>query len=374
MKICYLALANVIHTQRWVKYFAEKGHDVHLISPVPWEFGAVEQVKFHRIKKWRLPVPVISLLLDQLTGVIQVMRLVRRIKPDIIHAHYISSSGFWAALSGFHPFVLTVWGPDILVWPRKSRLLRWITRFVLRRIDLATCNGENVLEEMVRLGAQRNKIRLIHNGVDTQKFNPERRDGMILQGLGISGSPVIISLRRLFPLLDVESLVRAIPMVLEQVPRARFIIAGDGPQKKYLVNLAASLNISDSIRWVGVIPHDQLPVYLASADIYVSTALSDATSVSLLEAMACNLPVIVTDSGDNRKWVEDGTNGFIVPVKTPEKLAQKIVYLLENDDVRIKFAQSNRRVVESRAHYGREMEKVENLYSELVEGVRKCRF
>ena len=85
---------------------------------------------------------------------------------------------------------------------------------------------------------------------------------------------------------------------------------------------------------MGWIAHDELPKYLTSADIYVSTSLSDGASVSLVEAMACGLPVVTTDAGDAGKWIEDGRNGFIVPTKSPELLAEKIAYLLENKDLR----------------------------------------
>ena len=368
MKICFIAKARVVHTQRWVKYFADKGYETHLISPSPWGDGSIEGVRLHVIKRCRWPIPVISLLFEQAYSLICVRRLIRRIRPDIVHAHFIRICGLWGALSGFHPFVLTVWGPDILIWPKQSRLMKWLTRFVLKRVDLVTSNGENVLREMVRLGADRNKTSLIQHGVDVRRFSPEQQDRKLKEGLGMSGSPVIISVRRLFPIYDVTSLIKAIPMVLAHIPNAKFIIAGDGEQRGYLKNLAASLGVSDNIRWLGKLPHDQMPRYLASSDIYVSTSLSDAVSVSLHEAMACGLPVIVTDTGDNRNWVKDGLNGFLVPVKSPQKLALKITYLLQNDDVRVKFAGSNRKVVEDRAHYQREMDKMDSLYSELVKG------
>ncbi|GAH34462.1 unnamed protein product, partial [marine sediment metagenome] len=138
---------------------------------------------------------------------------------------------------------------------------------------------------------------------------------------------MIISFRSLEPIYDVESLIKAIPSVLKEIPSAKFIVAGDGEQRKYLENLGVSLGISGSIRFVGFVENDELPQYLASADVYVSTSLSDAgIAVSTAEAMACGLPVVITDFGDNRKWVENGINGFLVPPKSPEALASKIAY------------------------------------------------
>ncbi len=121
--------------------------------------------------------------------------------------------------------------------------------------------------------------------------------------------------------------------------------------------LAGSLNIAESVRFISWVPHDELPRYLTAADVYVSTALSDAgIAASTAEAMACGLPVIITDFGDNRKWVEDGVNGFLIPLRAPEVLAARIIHLLKHEDDRKKFGQANRQVIEERNNWEKEME------------------
>lgn len=374
MKICYLASANSIHTQRWVKYFASHGHEVHLISPMPFRGNNIENVKLYVLRGFSPRIPIISLLVNLLFNVIQVKRWVREIKPDILHAHYITSYGFWGALSGFHPLVLSAWGSDILVAPKSSKINKAIVKFALRKADLITCGGENSIEEMVRLGANPKKLKLIYFGVDTQKFNPEQRNGKLREELGVSNSPAIISIRSLRPLYDVESLIKATPLVLEQVPETKFIIAGDGEQGEYLKTFAVSLGVSDSVRFVGRLPHNELPKYLASADIYVSTSLSDSgISVSASEAMACGLPVVVTDSGNNKKWIKGEENGFVIPVRDPSQLAEKIVYLLRNPDTRKRFGEMNRKIIKEKQNYEKEMRKMEKLYEGLQRdwGLRK---
>ena len=103
-------------------------------------------------------------------------------------------------------------------------------------------------------------------------------------------------------------------------------------------------------------------------DVYVSTSLSDAgIAASTAEAMACGLPVIVTDVADNKKWIDNGVNGFVVPVKDPKSLAEKIIYLLQNEDIRKKFGKINRKIIEERNNYYKEMEKMEDIYKELVQ-------
>ncbi len=102
-------------------------------------------------------------------------------------------------------------------------------------------------------------------------------------------------------------------------------------------------------------------------DVYVSTSLSDAgIDASTAEAMACGLPVVVTDVADNKKWVDNGVNGFVVPVKDPKSLAEKIIYLLQNEDIRKKFGKINRKIIEERNNYYKEMKKMEDIYKELI--------
>jgi glycosyltransferase involved in cell wall biosynthesis len=105
--------------------------------------------------------------------------------------------------------------------------------------------------------------------------------------------------------------------LLKEVPEAKFLLIEKGSQEEMLKGLAQSLGISDSVKFVGWVTPDELPHYLSSADIYVSTSLSDAgLASSTAEAMACGLPVIITDFGDNRSWIKDEENGFLIPLKS----------------------------------------------------------
>jgi L-malate glycosyltransferase len=363
VKICYVGDGGSIHTQKWVNYFAGKGHKVCLISPRPFGGNGLRNVNLHVLKMINgvrfMNVPL---------AVMQIARIISREKPDLLHAHQVTQSGFWGALCGFRPYVLTAWGSDILVQPRKSKLIKWKATFALKRADVITCDAQHMTDSIVEMGVAREKVKLIYFGVDTEKFSAKKRDPKIKEILNIAAeAPLVISLRSLSPIYDLESLVRAVPQVLEKVPTAKFIIAGDGEQRGYLEGLAASLSVVDSIRFVGPIPNNDIPRYLASSDVYVSTSLSDAgLASSTAEAMACELSAVVTDFGDNSQWVKDGQGGFVVPPKNPSLLAERIVYLLANEANRRKFGKLNREVIAERNNYHKEMEKVEHLYLTLT--------
>lgn len=125
--------------------------------------------------------------------------------------------------------------------------------------------------------------------------------------------------------------------------------------------------VSDNTIFTGRISDDDFPYYVASADVYVSTSLSDAGLASSTgEAMACGLPVIVTEDPDNRDWIADGINGFVIPVKNPEILAKRIVELIKNERMRKEFGKINSEIITERNDYDTEMSKMELEYQKLI--------
>ena len=360
MKLCFLAGANSIHSKRWIEYFARKGHQIHWLSLTPNSFGEIKNVKFYLLKGFsKKPLEI-------LFNTIPVRRLIKKIKLDILHAHYAGVNGILGALSGFHPFVLTAWGSDILI-ASKSRIVRPLIKFALNKADLITCDAEHMREVMIKLGVDAAKIKIIYFGVDTQKFSPGLKNKEIIQKLNLDNSPLIISLRSLEPIYNLETLIKAIPLVLREFPEAKFIIAGKGSKEEKLKNLAETLKVSENIKFVGFILNEELPKYLRTADIYVSTSLSDAgISSSTAEAMACGLPVVITDTGENKEWVKDDKGGYLVPTKNPALLAEKIINLIKNENLRKEFGKTNREIIKEKNNYYKEMAKMGKFYEEIV--------
>jgi len=342
----------------------DRDYEVHLITDAPYNYKSLQ---VHVLKQY-----FGNRVLNLLTWATRIKKMVKEINPDILHSHYVTSYGSLGARAAFHPFVITVWGSDILVEPKRFAALKPVVKFVLKRADLITCDGEHVIGPLANLGAEPEKIKIIFFGTDVKRFSPEKRDVKLQERLGVAGCPTIISTRKLEPIYDIPSLINAVPMVLKEFPAAKFIIAGEGSQKEVLKNLAASLGVAPSVIFVGDIPNAELPGYLASADVYVSTSTSDAgLSAGTAEAMACGLPVIVTDFGDNRGWVEDNVNGFVIPTHDPASLFDKIVYLLKNRETGRTFGMKSRKIIEERNNYHKQMAKVDNLYQELIKGYKK---
>lgn len=371
MRIAFLAGANSIHAVRWVNYFADRNHVVIWISLAPQISEAqevVKKTKFYEITP--SPLSDIGGLFATChlpLAVWQIRKILKKEKPDLIHVHSAGTYGLIGALNGFHPRVLTPWGSDILL---ASALKRPITRFVVRSADAYTCDGENTKARLIELGAQQEKIHLIRFGTDVEKFKPANRKEQRAKS-----KLKIISLRSLELIYDIETLIRAAAIVIKSAPNVEFMLAGDGSQREYLEQTANSggLIANGTIKFIGKINNDLLPNYLQNADIYVSTSLSDSgLAASTAEAMAAGLPVIVTDSGDSAQWVEDGSagspraGGFVIPIKNPEILAEKILFLLNNKTARESFGARNRKIIEEKNNYYVEMARAEKLYEKII--------
>ncbi|MFC1912770.1 glycosyltransferase [Chloroflexota bacterium] len=374
MKICYFGNPQSIHLQRWMRHFIDKGHEVHVMTLEPCE---IEGAHIHDISAstpsifYRLPIicRIFDFWHERYETKIRRI-LLEEIKPDILDAHYLTSYGIPASRLRFHPFIITIWGSDVLLAPKRfGKKHVALMKKALRKVDVILCSGENTKKETIKLVREPEKVKLISFGVDTQKFYPKPKDEKLWSSLGILDSQTVISIRNFELVYDIETLIKTIPLVLSQAPDTIFVIAGDGSLRDYLEELAKSLGIWENVRFVGWIPHDELCEYLASADIYVSTSLSDSgPSVSLLEAMSCGLPAVVTNVGDVKKWVRNGENGFVVPTGNLNVLALSIVRLLHNKDERDRLGQANRQMVEVKVNWQKTMGEVEDIYEGLIRG------
>src|SRR3989344_3917230 len=369
LTICFLGSASSIHTLRWIHFFAEEGHHVHLFSFDPllshYDLG---NIIFHELKKIQLVDSWIVNLVLASPLKRHLKKILIEIKPDIVHAHYVTDYGSLGVLSDFHPFILTAWGSDILIVPKKFFLTEFSVRYYLQKADLITCDAEHLKKEMEVFGAKASKIKIINFGIDTEKFKPGLIDQELKKRLGITNQKVVISLRSLYPVYDLKSFIKAAAIVIKEYPNVKFIIIGDGPQEKELKNLVENLGISDAVIFTGFINRKDIPFFLGMSDIYASISLSDAgIASSTAEAMACELPVVVTDVADNKEWIKDGENGFVIRPENPKELASKVIYLLRNKQVRKEFGSRSRKIIEDKNSYHNEMAKMEKFYYKFVD-------
>lgn len=375
-KLTILFLGNIEspHTAKWVQYFADQGHIVHLVSNVS-KSGFIcktENVNLHMLKrKIQTDVWPFNTLLNFPFTLAKIKRLIKETKPDIIHAHYVTSYGHLAALTKLKPFVMTAWGSDILVAPREHWLVKQIVRYVLKKADFITCDAAHMKKAMVELGADDSKIKIINFGIDTRKFSPGEKNNELRKKIGFpKNSKIVISLRSLEPIYDIESLIIAVPEIIKSIPDAKFIIIGKGSVEDKLKRMAKDLCPENSVSFLGRIENNDLPQYIRLSDVYVSTSLSDGgIAASTAEAMACGIPVVITGSADNRQWINDGQNGFIIPIKSPKAIMEKVCFFLKNESLREKIGKAGRETIIKKNDYYKEMSKMESIYYKLTEKI-----
>ncbi len=369
MKICFLAAANSIHSVRWIKYFNERGHKIVWISlapPIPEAAELIKKVDFYEIK----PSPLRDIngkkfIFYLLPAVLKLKEIIKNKELEILQIHSAGTYGLIGALANFHPIVLTPWGSDVLL--PSSIIKKLLVKFALNKADLITCNGQTLSEEMLKIGINPAKIKFVYWGTDIKKFKPGPKNKELRDKLKIFNSPMIISLRNFEPAYDIETLIKAIPLVLEEVPTAKFVIVGKGSQENKLKKLTQDLKIVNNIRFVGRLPYDIIPDYLNTSDIYVSTSLSDGDlSQGTQQAMACEIPIITTDIKVNKARIDEGKNGLIFLASNADSLARQIIRLLKDGKLRDKLKKNGRATIENVLNYYKNMEEAENLYKELI--------
>ena len=353
MRICFLADGKSYHTQRWVDYFAEKGHQCHLLS---LEQGIKIKAPHHVLKS-RCPVNALKFALV----VPQVKNILKEIAPDILNAHFASAYGFTGALTGFKPLVISCWGSDILISPKKSFMHKLRVKYVLNKADLATSDGQDLADAIEKLGFIKQKIIIAPMGIE-QSLLEKREEKRQSQR-----TFTILSARKLEPIYNHDTLLMAASEVVKKYQeKVKFIIIGDGSQKEKLLGLSQKLSLNRSVEFKSFLAREEFMNLFQKADIYVSTSLSDSTSVALLEAMASGLIPVVTDIPGNREWIKEGENGFLFSSKNHKALAEKIIFAITNFDKLNEIREENLTLIKKRALWEDNMEKIEHRFLELI--------
>lgn len=345
-KLALLGDAPSIHLQRWALAMDARGFDVHVVSAAPAAVGSLPVTTLAPVRR----------RLDWFVRVPAARRALAQIAPDLVHAHYLTSYGLLGALGGRRPLVLSAWGSDILVTPRESVLARWLTGRLLRCAALITADSRDVLEA---IAAYRPRARLeeIFWGADTTRFRPlpaaQRAPGFH-----------VASLRSWEPNYRIETIVHAFALLHADGP-ATLHLFGGGAGEAALRALVAQLGLGDAVVWHGLVPATVLPQRLAACSVSVSVPASDATSVSLLESMACALPVVVSDLPANRQWISaDG--GVVVDGGDPAAVAAALGALRDDPVRRCRMGRRNRARIEAEGSSAAQMDRMAQLYRELL--------
>jgi glycosyltransferase involved in cell wall biosynthesis len=364
LRIAYISIGGHIHTNRWLSYFKRKGHEVHLITSQPHDDPDIE------VYDLASSMPIRAL--HYAYGLLRLKRILRRIRPDLLHVHFLTGYGYWGAFSGFHPTVLTVWGDDVYFTPKTSFLKNKLARYALRKADVVTGDSKDIIEESIRMGAPEDKAYVIQWGVELDKFSPGVAS-TVRDELSIAPEqPFILSTRSFTQAYyNIDIILEAMPRVLKAFPDAVLVVAGNEGDDAEFRKYAERVGVLEHSCFVGRIPHEKLPEYLVAADAFITVPSVDATAVSLLEAMACETPVVASDLASNREWIFDHESGLIVEPRDVEGLSEAIIQYLSSKELRGRVGKRARGIVKENADHETNMKRMEEICLQLVEEYKK---
>lgn len=289
--------------------------------------------------------------LDALAAAPAFARVIEVVRPDLVQAGPVQTWGFMVALQDRKPLVLMSWGRDLLVDSDRDELWRWTTAYSLSRCALLVCDSVAVRERARSFGlVDDERVLTFPWGIDLTAFAPGADGAHVRARYGWEDALIVISTRSLEPIYGVDAVIDAFRLARVREPRLRLLLLGDGNLRAEVAAAISAAGLDSSVAQVGAVPNELLPDHFRAADVYVSGSRTDGSSVSLLEAMATGLPVVVSDVPGNREWVRHGVNGWLVPVGDVSALADRMLEAARlGRDARVGMADANRSAMEARA-------------------------
>ena len=277
---------------------------------------------------------------------------------DLVHAFSGLPGGVTAWLSG-KPYLISLRGTDVPGYERRFKLLIWLMSPLIKlswkKAKWIDANSID-LKRLATKALPSLKIKVIVNGVDSTVFYPANK---------LTINPVILSTARLGSRKGTKYLIQAMPKVLTSFPKSKLLLAGEGVERKSLVQLIKVLNLTKTVKLLGRVEHDDLPAIYRQASLFCLPSLSESFSNSLLEAIASGLPIVATNVGGNKELVSS-SNGVLVPPADSQSLAEAIVKLLSDPVKLTKIGKVNRKLAKQ-YNWSQTAKKYNLLYSKIME-------
>jgi len=340
VKICLFADASSVHIQQLAPGLAARGHDVHVVTHKPTEVPGAT------VERFCVPGPSLTNPRRWEGRWVNYLRGFMR-RFDVVNIHFLADWGlrFRPPIIENACLVASAWGSDIVDPPGEtpaSDELRQTRVALLRRADAVTTCGRTFARVVADYaGIDPGNIDVLPFGVDVEAFQP------LEPPMRTASGPYRVGFFKGFrEVYGPTYLIQAIPLVLAQIPNTRFELVGDGAQLVLCQEMASNLGVSSSIDWIPRQPHSELPKLIARWDVTVIPSVQEAFGVAALESSAMEVPVVASDVGGLRDTVRDGRTGLLVPPRSPEALADALIMILQDADLRRRMGLAGREMVE----------------------------
>jgi len=345
-RIVIFSWSDSVHVMRWVTGLTERGYDIKVVSldrEIPPGMNAAILPRRGRFSYF--------------TQASKAAAEARRFGPDLVHVHYAAGFGVWGRRAGIKPLVVSVWGSDLFQFPSN-----FANRIIIRRnLNAAThiTATSRMLSDLVL------------------KLAPGTQDRISLIPFGVSipteitPMPPVNPLKICFikshrPIYGIDVLIRAVATVRESFPDVQLNLAGDGPITAELQTLVTNMNLTDTVRFVGRVDHQQIQSFVAEHHLMAMPSHMESFGVAALDAAAVARPVVATNVGGIPEVVDDGRTGILVPPGDPKRLAEAIIKLGSDVDLINNMGQAGLRMVKDRFAWNKSLDMMAELYERLI--------
>lgn len=361
MKLIYFSLGYSTHDYRFLKAISDGGHEVHFVQlegnrrqvesrSIPENVNQVIWKGGREPFTWsKLPALVMDF-----------KRLLRNLEPDLVHAGPIQTCAFIAVLAGARPLLTMSWGFDLMDDVHKGWVWEFATRYTLKRATFFTSDAKVTKDKAVAYGMNPEKTIVFPWGVDLEHFSKkeEKRE---------SGGFILFCNRSWETRYGVDVLARAFVKVARQRDDVRLILLNGGSQGANIRKILQSGGVEEYVTFGGQISQTELPRWYHMADLYISPSHVDGSSVSLMEALACGLPCLVSDIPANKEWVFENRNGWLFRDGDVDHLAEKILAAMNQRENLPEIGRTSRSEAEKRADWKKNAAALMEVYRSLGE-------
>ncbi len=341
MKKLLVIGTDTIHTYNYIALIEDYFDDILLITDIIKKEEKVKAVAADFSLK-----PVNLFIIPK-----RIKKIVDDFKPDVVHIHQANSVAFFSLLSGVskkYPTVLTAWGSDILVVPKKSWLLKKMVQYNLNKAQYFTSDSHFMADEMMDLSSKVKKVLIANFGINVEVQDVPKEN-------------IIYSNRLHKPLYNIDKIIDSFADFSKEKEEWKLVIGATGESTDALKSKVTEMKLDDKITFVGWVNKEVNATWYSKAKIWASIPDSDATSISLLEAMACGCIPVVSDLPANQEWVQDNVNGIIV-AKTEENFFQRALQIDAEKAIEI-----NKKRIEKDGLKSANKQKFINLYCEMLQ-------
>jgi glycosyltransferase involved in cell wall biosynthesis len=364
MRIVYFTRAYGPHDHRFLSALAGTDHEIFLLrlekpdpqdgqAPVPPAIRQPEWIGGRRPFRWR----------DTWALASDLRRVARSVDADLIHAGPVNTCAFVAVRSGFRPILAMSWGFDLQQDARRNLWWQAVTRYTLKSSTYFTCDARTTWELAVKYGMAENRMSRFPWGVDLEHFTPSKSQG---KPKGAAARFVVLCNRSWEPRYGVDCVARAFILAVRRVPEMMLVLLGGGSEAPRIKATLAEDGVAERVEFGGRASQAELPDWYRLADLYVSASHIDGSSVSLMEALACGTPALVSDIPANREWVEEGDNGWLFPDGDTEALADRLVELWGRRTELPAYGRRARQTAERKADWDKNFRVLLRSYEEAV--------